>query len=95
MIYFFALAVIQEEKSGSYLHNCACDVVGLMKIRAKKGNGDIVPGKSPTLVAQLLVSMGLQTLFTAIILRSRVDQIQSSEAIAKVTYRIYVWRDVT
>jgi len=66
-----------------------------MKIRAKKGNGDIVPGESPTLVTQLLLSMDLQTLFTAIILRSRVDQIQSSEAIAKVTYHIYVWRDVT
>ena len=27
VIYFFALAVIQEEKSGSYLHNCACGFV--------------------------------------------------------------------
>ena len=35
-----------------------CDVVGLIKIRAKKGNGDIVPGESPTLVTQLLFING-------------------------------------
>ena len=46
VIYFFALTIKQKETSGSYLHNCACDIIGLMNIRAKKG-------ASPTLVTQM------------------------------------------
>ena len=35
VMYSFAVVVKQEEKPGSYLYSCACDVIGLMNIRAK------------------------------------------------------------
>ena len=59
---FFALGVIQEEKLGSYLHSCACDVIGLMKIRTKpKDPSKILPGESPTILPQLLFIDGVAT----------------------------------
>lgn len=63
IIYFMAVAIKQDTPSGKYLHQCACDVIGLMDLRAKPidvdvgnqvgGEETLQPGESPQLLTQL------------------------------------------